>query len=67
MSFLDAELVAERFGVDPNVARRGLNQREQTGVLSSIAGRKRNRVWRADTFHTLLDRYSAGFSRNTLE
>ncbi len=59
MSFTDADLVAERLGVDPNVARRGLNKLEEAGVLSPIAGRKRNRVWRADDFHLLLDRSSA--------
>ncbi len=63
MSFTDADLVAERLNVDANVARRGLNALEHAGILTTIAGRKRNRVWRADDFHTLLDRYSAGFTR----
>ena len=67
MSFTDADVVAERLGVSTNLARSGLNQLEQAGVLSTIAGRKRNRVWRADGFHELLDRYSAGFDRQVIE
>ena len=63
MSFTDADVVAEHLNVDANVARRGLNHLEDAGILSTIAGRKRNRVWRADEFHALLDRYSAGFTR----
>ena len=66
MSFTDAEKVVRTLAVDPNVARRGLNRLETAGVLTPIAGRKRNRVWRVDELHELLDRYSAGFSRGDI-
>ena len=67
MSFTDAGMVARTLAVDPNVARRGLNRLEAAGVLTPIAGRKRNRVWRVDELHELLDRYSAGFSRGDIQ
>jgi Fic family protein len=61
VSFTDADVVAERLKVGANVDRRGLNRLERAGILSNIAGRKRNRVRRADEFHSLLERYSTGF------
>jgi Fic family protein len=64
LSFTDADQVAENLGVDANVARRGLNALEAAGVLSQVAGSKRNRVWRADALHNLLDQYGAGFTRD---
>jgi Fic family protein len=66
LSFTDADQVAEHLGVDPNVARRGLNALEAAGVLSQVAGSKRNRVWRADGLHQLLDNYGAGFTRDPI-
>jgi predicted ArsR family transcriptional regulator len=64
LSFTDADQVAEHLTVDPNVARRGLNALEVAGVLSKVASSKRNRVWRADDFHQLLDSYGADMTRD---
>jgi Fic family protein len=55
LSVADAASVAAALGVDPNVARRGLNDLESAGVLRTVAGSKRNRVWIADAVHVLLD------------
>lgn len=64
LSFTDADQVATKLGVDPNVARRGLNALTAAGILSNVAESKRSRVWRADEFHKLLDEYGAGFDRD---
>lgn len=66
MSMTDANAVAKRLDIHPTVARRGLNHLEAADILSTVAGRKRNRVWRADKFHELLDHYSIGFSRDDI-
>ena len=51
----DANELANLLGVDPNVARRGLAALEAVGIVNEVAGKRRNRVWRADEMHTLLD------------
>lgn len=51
----DAKDLADLLGVDPNVARRGLATLEAVGIVREVAGRRRNRVWRVDEMHGLLD------------
>lgn len=60
MSVADADMVATELSIDPNVARRALNTLEQTGIAKQVAGGKRNRVWRVDEVHRLLDDHSLG-------
>lgn len=54
-TILDADQVASLLGVDPATARRGLNALEAAGVLQQVTSGRRNRVWRADEVHDLLD------------
>jgi Fic family protein len=60
VSLADADMVATELSIDPNVARRALNTLERVGIAKQVAGGKRNRVWRVDEVHRLLDDHSLG-------
>ncbi|MEY2523669.1 MAG: hypothetical protein QOJ66_2234 [Ilumatobacteraceae bacterium] len=62
LSLVDADIVAKELSVDPNVARRALNALEQAGIAKQVGVGKRNRVWRIDEVHRLLDDHSLGRS-----
>ncbi len=62
LSFADADSVADALAIDPNVARRALNALEQAGIAKQVAAGRRNRVWRVDEVHRLLDEHSLGRS-----
>ena len=54
---VSAESVAELFGVDQNVARRGLNHLQEVGILRPVRNQRRYRVWAADDIFDLLDEF----------
>lgn len=62
LSLTDADMVASELGIDPNVARRALNGLEAAGIAKQVGGGKRNRIWRIDEVHRLLDDHSLGRS-----
>lgn len=64
---LNAETVAQRHGVSPDVARRGLNALASLGVLREASGKKRGRVWIAEAIIDLLDAFGATTARDAGE
>ena len=60
LSLADADIVAKELSVDPNVARRALNSLERAGIAKQVGVGKRNRVWRIDEVHRVLDDHSLG-------
>lgn len=61
---LNADTVAERHGVVPDVARRGLAALTDIGILRETSGRKRGRIWVADAITDLLDAFGADTARD---
>lgn len=60
LSLADADTVATELSVDANVARRALNTLVEVGIAQQVGAGKRNRVWRVDEVHRLLDDHSLG-------
>ena len=54
-TMLDSTSVATLLGVDPDTARRGLAALETAGIVRQVSAGRRNRVWRVDDMHDLLD------------
>jgi len=54
-TMLDSTSVATILDVDTDTARRGLAALEATGILRQVSAGRRNRVWRVDEMHDLLD------------
>ena len=67
LSLTDAEMVATELSIDPNVARRALNTLEEAGIAQQVSGGRRNRIWRIDEVHRLLDDHSFGRSAAELD
>lgn len=54
-TMLDSTSVAELLDVDTDTARRGLAALEAAGLVRQVSAGRRNRVWRVDEMHDLLD------------
>lgn len=55
LTITDVDQLVDRFGVDASTARRGLAALEAASVLRQVTAGRRNRVWRADEMHDVLD------------
>jgi hypothetical protein len=64
---VNAETVAERYDVDPSVARRGLAALTDLGVLHEASGKRRGRIWVAEEMVDLLDAFAAETARDAGE
>ena len=54
-TMLDSTSVASGLDVDADTARRGLAALEAAGIVRQVSAGRRNRVWRVDEMHDLLD------------
>lgn len=60
MTIASADQIADRLGVDPNVARRLIAQLVGAGIAKQTSASRRNRVWRVDDMLRLLDDHALG-------